>query len=79
MENAVNIFVAAKRYRAETLAKGALDVIADNFSKVKNTEGWSQNSGPELFEMLAHSLTIKNQSKTSRGSPAGLIAFFFPF
>jgi hypothetical protein len=72
----VNTFVAAKRYRSETLARACLDVIGKNFGKVKKTEEWIQNYGPELAQMLAETLVSKNQSMASKGTPTA-IAFWF--
>ena len=62
VKNATYVFVQAKMYRSETLAKAALDFIAENYPKVKKSDSWKEYQDPELFEMFAETLAWTTQS-----------------
>ena len=60
VKNAAYMFVKARMYRSELLAKAALDFIAESYTKVKKSESWKEYQSPELYEMLAETLALVN-------------------
>ena len=62
VKNATHVFVQAKMYRSEILAKAALYFIAENCPKVKKSDSWKEYQDPELFEMFAETLALSTQS-----------------